>query len=55
MVPFMRWIERFADKICPDMVKVFLKPLIVIFVSVPVVLVVIGLLEHSGKLSGGWS
>ena len=42
MVPFMRWIERFADKICPDMVKVFLKPLIVIFVSVPVVLVVIG-------------
>lgn len=42
MVPFMRLVERFADKICPDMVKVFLKPLIVIFVSVPVVLVVIG-------------
>lgn len=42
MVPVMKYIERFADKICPDMLKVFLKPLIVIFVSVPVVLVVVG-------------
>ncbi len=42
MVPIMGYIERFADKICPDMVKIFLKPLIVIFVSVPIALVVIG-------------
>lgn len=42
MVPVMKYIERFADKICPDMLKVFLKPLIVIFISVPVVLVVVG-------------
>lgn len=42
MVPIMGYIERFADKICPDMVKIFLKPLIVIFISLPIALVVVG-------------
>lgn len=42
MVPLMGYIERFADKICPSLVKVFLKPLIVIFISIPVALVIVG-------------
>lgn len=42
MVPIMGYLERFADKICPDIVKVFLKPLIVIFISIPIALVVVG-------------
>lgn len=42
MVPLMGYIERFADKICPNVVKVFLKPLIVIFISIPIALVVVG-------------
>lgn len=42
MVPLMGYIERFADKICPSLVKVFLKPLIVIFISVPIALIVVG-------------
>ncbi|MBS7576124.1 MULTISPECIES: beta-glucoside-specific PTS transporter subunit IIABC [unclassified Enterococcus] len=42
MVPIMGYIEKIADKICPDMVKIFLKPLIVILVSLPIVLVVVG-------------
>lgn len=42
IVPLMGYIERFADKICPSLVKVFLKPLIVIFISVPLALVVVG-------------
>lgn len=42
MVPILRYLEKFADKVCPDMLKVFLKPLIVLFVAVPVALVVVG-------------
>lgn len=42
MVPILKYLEKFADKICPDMLKVFLKPLIVLFIAVPVALVVIG-------------
>lgn len=42
MVPLMGYIERFADKICPSLVKVFLKPLIVIFISIPIALVIVG-------------
>ena len=51
MVPLMGYIERFADKICPNIVKVFLKPLIVIFISVPIALVVVGPL---GSILGGY-
>ena len=42
MVPILKYLEKFADKICPDVLKVFLKPLIVLFVAVPVALVAIG-------------
>lgn len=42
MVPIMAYIERFADKVCPSLIKLFMKPLIVIFVSVPIGLVVVG-------------
>ena len=42
MVPIMKYIERFAEKICPNMVKIFLKPLIVIFISIPIALIVVG-------------
>lgn len=42
MVPIMKYIEQFADKVSPNMVKAFLKPLIVVFISVPIALVVIG-------------
>lgn len=49
MVPIMAWLEKFADKICPSVVKIFLKPLIVTFISIPVGLVVIGPL---GSIAG---
>lgn len=39
MVPIMKYIEKFADKVSPSMVKVFLKPLIVIFISAPIALI----------------
>lgn len=42
MVPILNILEKFADKVCPDMLKVFLKPLIVLFIAVPVALVVVG-------------
>ncbi|MGO4731555.1 beta-glucoside-specific PTS transporter subunit IIABC [Paenibacillus sp. 2KB_22] len=39
---FMSYIERFADKISPGPVKIFLKPLIVILIVAPVALIVLG-------------
>ncbi|WP_312443814.1 beta-glucoside-specific PTS transporter subunit IIABC [Lacrimispora sp.] len=42
IVPIMGYIERFADKVCPNLLKVFLKPLMVIFITVPIALVVVG-------------
>ncbi|MDR2024938.1 MAG: beta-glucoside-specific PTS transporter subunit IIABC [Hungatella sp.] len=42
IVPIMGYIERFADKVCPSLLKVFLKPLMVIFITVPIALVVVG-------------
>lgn len=42
MVPIMAWLEKLADKVCPNVVKIFLKPLFVIFISIPVGLVVVG-------------
>lgn len=51
MVPIMGYIERFADKICPNMVKIFLKPMIVLLVSLPLALIVIGPL---GTIIGGY-
>ncbi|KQO12703.1 beta-glucoside-specific PTS transporter subunit IIABC [Paenibacillus sp. Leaf72] len=42
IVWFMSYIERFADKVSPGPVKIFLKPLIVLLIVVPVGLIVIG-------------
>ena len=42
IVPIMGYIERFADRICPSLIKVFMKPLLVIFITIPVALVVFG-------------
>lgn len=42
IVPIMKYIEDFADKVSPDVVKAFLKPLIVVFVMAPIALVIIG-------------
>lgn len=39
---FMSYIEKFADKISPGPVKIFLKPLIVILIVAPVALIVLG-------------
>lgn len=42
IVPIMKYIEEFADRVSPNVLKVFLKPLIVVFISVPIALVVVG-------------
>ena len=42
MVPILKFLETIADKVCPDMLKVFLKPLLVLFIAVPIALVVVG-------------
>ncbi|SEN97485.1 beta-glucoside-specific PTS transporter subunit IIABC [Paenibacillus sp. OK076] len=39
---FMSYIERFADKVSPGPVKIFLKPLIVILIVAPIALIVLG-------------
>lgn len=39
---FMSYVERFAEKVSPNLVKIFLKPLIVIVITMPVVLIVLG-------------
>ena len=51
IVPLMGYIERFADKICPSLIKVFMKPLIVIFITIPVALIVVGPI---GSILGGY-
>lgn len=42
VVWFMSYVERFAEKYSPQMIKVILKPLIVLLVVSPVALIVIG-------------
>lgn len=39
---FMSYVERFADKISPGPVKIFLKPLITIVIVAPIALIVLG-------------
>ncbi|MEK6455672.1 PTS beta-glucoside transporter subunit IIBCA [Caldifermentibacillus hisashii] len=38
----MSYIERFAKKIVPDMIKVFAEPLLIVILSVPLTFIVIG-------------
>lgn len=42
IVLFMGYIQRFADKVSPNVVKVFLSPLIVILITGPVALLALG-------------
>lgn len=42
VVWFMSYVERFAEKYSPNVIKVILKPLIVLLVTSPVALIVIG-------------
>ena len=42
MAPFMGWIEDFADRVSPTVLKAFLKPMIFLLLCTPLVLVVFG-------------
>ncbi len=42
MTPVMGWAEDFADKVSPNVVKAFLKPMIFLLICTPVVFVVLG-------------
>lgn len=42
IVWFMSYVERFAEKVAPDMIKTMLKPLLVALITAPVALIVIG-------------
>lgn len=55
MVPVMKWVEEFADRVSPNVLKSFLKPLLFIIICVPVCLVVLGPLGYTigNLLSGG--
>ncbi|MCM8709439.1 beta-glucoside-specific PTS transporter subunit IIABC [Clostridium sp. SYSU_GA19001] len=39
---FMCYVEKFAEKVSPKVIKIFFKPLVVILITMPVVLVVLG-------------
>lgn len=38
----MSYVERFAEKYSPSIIKFFLKPLLVMFISVPIALILVG-------------
>ena len=42
MTPVMGWAEDFADRVSPNVVKAFLKPMIFLLICTPVVFVVLG-------------
>ncbi|WP_157685474.1 beta-glucoside-specific PTS transporter subunit IIABC [Paenibacillus donghaensis] len=42
----MSYIERFADKVSPSVIKIFFKPLLVIIITAPLALIVIGPLGY---------
>lgn len=42
MAPVMKFTEDFLDRICPDVVKAFLKPMLFVLINVPIVLIVLG-------------
>lgn len=39
---FMSYVEKFAEKISPNVIKIFFKPLVVILITMPVVFIVLG-------------
>ncbi len=42
MAPVMKWAEDFADRVSPNVLKAFLKPLLFFLICTPVVMVVLG-------------
>lgn len=42
MAPVMKWVEDLADRVSPNLLKAFLKPLLFILICVPTVLIVVG-------------
>ncbi len=47
----MSYIERFIVRIVPEMVKVFMVPLLVILVSTPIALIAVGPVTSHGSLN----
>ena len=42
MAPIMKWAENFADRVSPNVLKAFLKPMLFCLICLPVVLIVLG-------------
>lgn len=42
IVWFMSYVDRFAEKVSPNMIKTMLKPLLILMITAPVALIVIG-------------
>ena len=42
MAPIMKWVEDFADRVSPNVLKAFLKPLLFCLICSPIVLLVLG-------------
>ena len=42
MAPVMAWVEDFADKVSPNMIKAFLKPMLFLIICTPIALCVLG-------------
>lgn len=38
----MSWVERFAEKVSPSLIKFFIKPMLILLVTAPLALVVVG-------------
>jgi len=54
MAPVMKWAEDFADKVSPNMLKTFLKPLLFLIICIPSSLCVLGPLGNvAGNLMSG--
>ncbi len=42
LVPVMKYIENFADRVSPNLIKGFFKPFLTVLISAPIALIVIG-------------
>ncbi len=42
MTPVMKWAEDFADRVSPNVLKAFLKPLLFLLICVPIIMCVLG-------------
>ena len=42
MTPIMGWVEDFAERVSPDVLKAFLKPMIFLLICAPIAFIVIG-------------